>query len=129
MKRNPAAATDLARLLTVIAAVPLSLAALHEEVGAQSDLLLNLPANIMRLGLRHDALALVQEADRVIAALAARADRSAATLDKALAALQALRDKQPQSAPTGKNELPLPYHSGLQHALSRELCYIIQYGL
>ncbi len=97
LKSNRAAAADLARLLAAIDAVPTSLEALHEEVGAQSDLLLNLHADMTRLGLASDALgdALVQEADRVIATLAAHADRSDATLDTMLTALQALRDKQP----------------------------------
>lgn len=96
-------AAELARLLTTIDAVPQSLAAIAEELGAQSDVILeqyallkDMSASVERLGLAGGAPGpvLVQEADRVIAAITARADDR---FDEVLAALTALRDQQRQA--------------------------------
>lgn len=103
LARDAGTAAALAQLLQRIDAVPLSIAALHAEVGAQSDLLLEqhalltqISADLTRLGLAGGALgpSLVAETDRVIAAIDARADRTDARLDAALAELRALRDTQ-----------------------------------
>jgi len=103
---DPTLAPALAALLAAIDAVPQSLDALAEEIGAQRDLLLSqyalltrISADVTRMGLGHAVLGQVvaAQADRVIAALEARADRTDAKLDQALATLRALRDAQRQA--------------------------------
>lgn len=103
---DPAIAAALGTLLQAIDAAPQSLAALQEEVGAQSDVILaqyeaprRLQADVARLGIAGGALApaTIQEADRVIAAVESRADRGEGKLDQALAELRALRDTQRQA--------------------------------
>lgn len=103
---DAALAAELARMLAKIDAVPGALESIAEELGAQSDVILaqydllrQLQADVARLGLAGGALepALVAEADRVIAAIVARADRSDAKLDQVLAGLTALRDEQRQA--------------------------------
>ncbi|GAB4442820.1 MAG: hypothetical protein OHK0015_41950 [Chloroflexi bacterium OHK40] len=100
------AANELARLLQAIDAVPQSLDAIAEEVGAQSDVLLEqfallkqLRADVERLGVDGAALgpALTIAADRVIVALEARADHTDARIAEVLAELRALRDEQRQA--------------------------------
>lgn len=109
LARDTASAAAFTRLLSAIDAAPQSLAALHEEIGAQSDLLLaqyallkQIHAGTERLGVEGAALGpvVVAEADRVIAALEARVDRSDAKLDQALRELRALRDIQRHSIQT-----------------------------
>ena len=103
LAQDAKAAAGLARLLQAIDAVPQSLDALRGELGdqtevllAQHDLLTRLQADVERLGLAGGMLApaLIQEADRVIAAIGARADRADAKLDQALRELRALREAQ-----------------------------------
>ncbi|MCX7791571.1 MAG: hypothetical protein N2378_13100 [Chloroflexaceae bacterium] len=66
---------------------------------AQYEAPRRLQTDVARLGIAGDALApaIIQEADRVIAAVEARADRGEAQLDQALAELRALRDTQRQA--------------------------------
>jgi len=103
LAQDAKAAAGLARLLQAIDAVPQSLDALRGELGdqtevllAQHDLLTRLQADVERLGLAGGMLApaLIQEADRVIATIGARADRADAKLDQALRELRALREAQ-----------------------------------
>lgn len=93
-------AAELARLLTTIDAGPQALDTIAEEPGAQSDVILEqyallkgVSADIARLGIQSNELSksLVSEANRVIAEITARADRSDAKLDQVLAEVQALR--------------------------------------
>lgn len=101
---DPAIAVSLAKLLEAIDAVPQSLAALTDEVGAQSDLLLEqhdllkrLSVDVQRAGLdnaelrRFVAGVTASEADRVIGAVTAHADEQSQAI---LAELRALRDAQ-----------------------------------
>ncbi|PDV97761.1 tetratricopeptide repeat-containing protein [Candidatus Chloroploca asiatica] len=100
---DQALATELARLLRTLDALPQALAAIAEEQGAQSDLLLaqydllqQLSADMERLHVSGGALGpvVIAEADRVIAAITARSE---ARFDEVLAALTALRDTQRQA--------------------------------
>ncbi|WP_165360813.1 FxSxx-COOH system tetratricopeptide repeat protein, partial [Candidatus Chloroploca sp. Khr17] len=100
---DQALATELARLLRTLDALPQALAAIAEEQGAQSDLLraqydllTRVSADMERLHVSGGALgpAMIAEADRVIAALTARSD---ARFDEVIAALTALRDTQRQA--------------------------------
>ncbi|PDW00663.1 hypothetical protein [Candidatus Viridilinea mediisalina] len=97
---NQALATELATFLQKLDAVPLALAAIAEEQGAQSDVLIEqhrllqrLSADMERLQLAGGALGpvVVAEANRVIATLTAYHD---ARFDQLLAAVTALRDAQ-----------------------------------
>jgi hypothetical protein len=106
------AAAGLARLLQAIDALPQSLDAVRRELGdqtevllAQYDLLAQLQADVARLGLAGGALGpmLIQEADRVIAALEAITDRTGTKLDQALHDLHALREAQQQAVSIAGN--------------------------
>ncbi|PDW01180.1 SUMF1/EgtB/PvdO family nonheme iron enzyme [Candidatus Viridilinea mediisalina] len=100
---NQTLATELATLLKELDAVPLALAAIAEEQGAQRevlrlqyDLLQRLSADMARLKLADEALraVVVAQADLIIAAITAHADRSDARLDQILKEVVALRDGQ-----------------------------------
>ncbi|RRR75209.1 MAG: tetratricopeptide repeat-containing protein, partial [Candidatus Viridilinea halotolerans] len=100
---DQALAAELATFLKELDAVPLALAAIAEEQGAQSDLLIDqyrllqqISADMERLQLAGGALGpvVVSEADRVIATLTAHHD---ARFDQLLAVVTALRDEQRQA--------------------------------
>ncbi|PDW01465.1 hypothetical protein CJ255_18970, partial [Candidatus Viridilinea mediisalina] len=100
---DQALAAELATFLKELDAVPLALAAIAEEQGAQSDVLIEqhrllqrLSADMERLQLAGGVLGpvVVAEADRVIATLTAHHD---ARFDQLLAAFTALRDAQHQA--------------------------------
>ncbi|MBP1468758.1 tetratricopeptide repeat protein, partial [Candidatus Chloroploca sp. M-50] len=100
---DQALATELARLLQTVDALPQALAALHDELSdqtevllAQHDLLQQLSADMERLHVSGGALGpvVIAEADRVIDAITARSE---ARFDEVLAALTALRDTQRQA--------------------------------
>ncbi|MBP1468985.1 tetratricopeptide repeat protein, partial [Candidatus Chloroploca sp. M-50] len=100
---DQALATELARLLRTLDALPQALAAIAEEQGAQSDLLraqydllTRVSADMERLHVSGGALGpvVIAEADRVIDAITARSE---ARFAEVLAALTALRDAQRQA--------------------------------
>ncbi|RRR72111.1 MAG: hypothetical protein EI684_10590 [Candidatus Viridilinea halotolerans] len=101
--KNQTLATELAAFLKELDALPLALAAIGEEQGAQRevlrlqyDLLQRLSADMARLKLADEALraVVVAQADLIIAAITAHADRSDARLDQILKEVVALRDGQ-----------------------------------
>jgi tetratricopeptide (TPR) repeat protein len=86
---DPGIADALARLLGAIDAVPQSLEALAEEVGAQSDLLLAQHALLQRIAADVERPGLAGEAERVISAVGGQVDAATAAI---LEDLRALRD-------------------------------------
>ncbi|RRR65641.1 MAG: hypothetical protein EI684_22530, partial [Candidatus Viridilinea halotolerans] len=103
---DQALAGELATFLKELDAMPLALAAIAEEQGAQSDLLIDqyrllqqISADMERLHLAGGALGpvVVAQANRVFELINARADRSDARLEQILKEVVALRDAQQQA--------------------------------